>query len=642
MTPQALLTEIDRYADIGACREIDRAFVRLLFTHVPEADAAALIGALLASAQLARGHICVDLAVALANPRALLPALSAPIEELLAGMTVPGWTNSLCGALADTDAGSRPLVVDNGRLYLRRYWQYETLVADALSERALQSHTVPADLRERLDRFFEPYRDEAERDHSSVHWQTVAAATAAASGLVVVSGGPGTGKTTAVVRLLAVLQELALEQGRPLAIRLAAPTGKAAARLGESIASAAAELPSSAAAALPQEVTTVHRLLGSRPGSRAFRYGRANPLPADLLVIDEASMVDLELMAAVVSALRPDARLILLGDRDQLASVEAGAVLAELCEAADAGYSPTAAARIEAQTGYRVPVAAAAGALADQVVVLRRSHRFEADSGIARLAEAINSGDSVAALAALDDGGADVGHVATPVDGSGAVARCAVDGMPSSAGYREFFQSMQAVGGQIDDAAALALLERFNRVRVLCALRSGPFGVEALNAAIAAELFDAGLIDTPTGWYAGRPVMVTRNDYSLGLMNGDVGITVRNGDGALRVLFQAAGADGLEVRRIPPSRLTAVETVYAMTVHKSQGSEFDHTLLVLPPVDSPGVTRELLYTAVTRARRRFSLVAARMSVFESGIGRRTLRASGLAAVLARRLPPQID
>jgi len=439
----------------------------------------------------------------------------------------------------------------------------------------------------------------------------------------------------------------------PLRIRLAAPTGKAAARLNASIARqiASLDVADHVRAAIPREVETLHRLLGARPDSRRYAHDSRHPLHVDVLVIDEASMIDLEMMAAVLDALPPHARLILIGDKDQLASVEAGAVLGELGRRAEQGcYTAATAQWLQAASGDDVTafVRDDAQALDQHIAMLRSSHRFDTASGIGQLAAAVNDGDLAAVNTLLSAPSSDIfwiassSHVAWAIDGQ--ADPTTANGPQGFRFYLEWLQQ-QRPALDADDAAyrqwAHGVLEAFNRFQVLCTVRRGPAGVEQLNRDIAGLLLATGLIASDRGWYEGRPVMMTRNDYSLGLMNGDVGITLRmrGADGELRLYVafpmtretssSAALDDGAQVRCVLPSRLGDVETVYAMTVHKSQGSEFEHTALVLPD-DAPAVlTRELLYTGITRARRWLTLVGTQAAI-EHALAQRTRRYSGLA------------
>lgn len=662
------LAQLQAWAQAGWLRPLDHAFAAFLAREAPDADPLLLLAAALASHQLGRGHVCLDLQATLADASetlALPPeddadadAAAAPPTvtpaDLLAGVRLGRWQAALRHPrLVGDGPGATPLVLVGARLYLRRYWQHERSVRDAVALRLGQGATdIPAGLRDALDALF-PFTLAGDAGDST-DWQKVACGLAARSAFGIVTGGPGTGKTTTVVKLLAVLQHLALAggQGRRLRIRLAAPTGKAAARLNDSIAGAVAKLPLEALgdaaalrAAIPTEVTTVHRLLGSLPGTRHFRHHAQNPLPVDVLVLDEASMVDLEMMAAVLAALPPQARLLLLGDKDQLASVEAGAVLGELCRRADRGhYLPATRDWLLQATGESLPAGLLdpeGGPLDQAVVKLRKSHRFSSGSGIGKLADAVNGGDLVAlrALAAappndlaflqLDAGDAALRRLA--LDGGGTAG-----GTHGPAGHRHYLGVLRATQPALHaapdalDAWARAVLHAFGEFQLLCAVRKGPYGVERMNQRIAAMLHAERLTGGAQGWYLGRPVMVTRNDYGLGLMNGDVGITLQQpGEGGwmLRVAF--ATADG--IRWVLPSRLQAVETVFAMTVHKSQGSEFTHAALLLPARMSRVLTRELVYTGVTRAKQWFTLASAGGSreVLEAAVERRVKRTGGL-------------
>lgn len=688
---QSMETLLARWAERAWLRALDVAFADFLRREVPDAPPLLILAAALASHQLGRGHACLDLEATLKDPTF---ALSLPPEgtdtaetdtpphpaEVLDGLTLRDWQAALAHPeLVGRGVGDTPLVLVGPRLYLRRYWRYELAVRAGIDARSARSQALQDALpieamRSLLERLFPPARTPGQ----TADWQKLACALTARSAFSIITGGPGTGKTTTVVRLLALLQALALvepspgQAARPLRIRLAAPTGKAAARLNESIAAAVASLPlddlaqgEAVRAAIPVTVSTLHRLLGSRPDTRRLRHHAGNPLALDVLVIDEASMVDLEMMAAVLDALPANARLILLGDKDQLASVEAGAVLGELCGRAREGhYTPRTRDWLERATGEHIPadlVDPTGTALDQSVVMLRHSHRFSADSGIGRLAEAVNAGDPDKVRDIWTSGHADLalvtlhstedaafrslvieGAATAPVDPQrGDKARQAqTDARPPRQGYRHYLdtlregQPLRDADAPAYDVWARAVLQAHGRFQCLCALRRGPWGVEGLNQRIAGLLHDADLIPANSGWYLGRPVLITRNDYGLGLMNGDIGITLirpapGDRDWTLRVAFPAGdGQDG--IKWILPSRLQAVETVYALTVHKSQGSEFSHAALILPETLSPILTRELLYTGITRARAHLTLVQpGGDQVLEQAVQRRVLRASGL-------------
>ncbi|WP_375058281.1 exodeoxyribonuclease V subunit alpha [Zobellella sp. DQSA1] len=657
---EEMLALLDAWVARGWLRALDRALAGFFLELDPDASPLLLLAAALASHQLGQGHVCLDLAATLDNPDF---ALSLPPEgeaadagrlpsQLLAGVSLAVWLAALTPSPLVAGAGgdaATPLVLDGERLYLRRYWRYEQSVASALAARLRREPPLPDALAARLDRLFpEPLVVAGER---LTDWQKLACALAVRGNFALITGGPGTGKTTTVVRLLALLQESAGE--RPLRIRLAAPTGKAAARLTESIGGQVASLPVSEVvrAQIPSEVTTLHRLLGSLPASRHFRHHAGNPLPLDVLVVDEASMIDLEMMACLLAALPPHARLILLGDKDQLASVEAGALLGDLCRDAERGrYDPALVGWLEQVSGESVtdpalvPGSRERHPLAQRTLMLRYSRRFGAGSGIGRLARAVNEQDTATARAILAEAGEDLHLRRLRGEQDSGLDTLLQRGRGQARGYGHYLRVMTAARPAADcppeDPAwerwAAAVLAAFDEFRLLCAVRKGPWGVEGLNLRIAALLHRRGLLEGEQGWYEGRPVLVTRNDYSLGLMNGDIGIALRlpdePGRPVLRVAFpRNDGSGGLKF--ILPSRLGAVETVFAMTVHKSQGSEFAHTALILPETLNPVLTKELLYTGITRARHWFSLLESRPSVFDEAVKRRVERRSGLLAGL---------
>ncbi|WP_435607965.1 exodeoxyribonuclease V subunit alpha [Pseudomonas knackmussii] len=655
-----LFTLLEAWSERGWLRELDRALAQFLAELDPAAPPLLILGAALASHQLGQGHVCLDLAATLANPDFTLSlppeggdaehATSLP-SQLLAGLSLDDWL-AACAGSALLDGEGAPLVLAGPCLYLRRYWEYERRVAQAIAERLRATSHAPADLSARLATLFpEPLVLDGER---LTDWQKLACALAVQGRFTLITGGPGTGKTTTVVRLLALLQEAAMTTGAPLRLSLAAPTGKAAARLTESISGQVAKLPvaETVRQQIPTSVTTLHRLLGSRPDSRHFRHDAGNLLPLDVLVVDEASMIDLEMMANLLDALPDHARLILLGDKDQLASVEAGAVLGDLCrEAETGGYSAATRARLEAQTGERVADPALVPgeqALAQHIVMLRHSRRFGSGSGIGRLARAVNQQDAQSARSTLAAGSDDLHVLRLTGEQDRALERLLLDGLGRDGrrpqGYAHYLELIRAerpaqdADVQVWDEWAGNVLEAFDQFQLLCAVRKGPWGVEALNERIAQALQRQGQLEQDHGWYEGRPVMVTRNDYGLGLMNGDIGIALRLPEplefpGAplrqvLRVVFPRNDGSGT-LRYILPSRLGAVETVFAMTVHKSQGSEFAHCALILPDTLNPVLTKELVYTGITRARDWFSLIESRAGIFEQAVQRRVERRSGL-------------
>jgi len=661
-----LLLLLERWVERGWLRALDKAFVAFLHELAPDGDPLVLLAAALTSHQLGHGHVCLDLFETLKEPDF---ALSLPPEgdlqtgtlllpsQLLEALEGAHWckvlaSSSLVALAVDErdESQQRPLVLSGKRLYLRRYWTYERRIDSALRQRLIVHEPTPDDLSERLSGLFGQASSSAQID-----WQKLACALATRGAFSIVTGGPGTGKTTTVVRLLALLQAPAVEAGKPLRIRLAAPTGKAAARLTESISQQVQTLQvaESVRDKIPSDVTTVHRLLGSRPGTRHFRHHAGNRLPLDVLVVDEASMIDLEMMANLLDALPTHARLVLLGDKDQLASVEAGAVLGDLCRDAEAGwYSPQTRDWLEAVSGEKLGSSGlredtdATHPLAQQVVMLRHSRRFGEGSGIGQLARWVNQQQADEArklLAARSH--ADLFSLALKGEQDRALERLLLEGQGEGPqGYRHYLSLLRNQRPSSDSLPddpcwvewARNVLQAFDAFQLLCAVRKGPWGVEGLNQRITGALLKARLIDSDQQWYEGRPVLMTRNDYGLGLMNGDIGIALKlperdgqeGGRQVLRVAFARNDGQG-GVRFVLPSRLNDVETVYAMTVHKSQGSEFAHTALILPDALNPVLTKELIYTGITRAKDWFSLIEPRTGIFEEAVRRKVKRLSGL-------------
>jgi len=504
------------------------------------------------SYEQSQGHSCIQIDE---QSRALV---------LLSGLAA---TRSQAGAWEQ--AAELPLVIEQDRLYLHRYWFYENRLAMQIKEMIKVSYSYEK-LEALLDKYFPPGIDETD-------WQREAAKMAVKQPFCIITGGPGTGKTTTVVKILALLQELA-EQ--PLHIALAAPTGKAAMRLQESIGYNKAGLPCSEIikAHIPEIVTTLHRLLGAKPPSPYFRHDANKPLVYDLVVVDEASMVDLALMSKLLDALKPGSRLILLGDKDQLASVESGAVLADLTLA-----------------------------LPKQTVELKKSHRF--DDSIKKLAVAVNLQQDDCAWRILHEGNENIAVLKEDL----------VDYVAEQqAGYLRLIKA---------EAGFDEIYRVFNRFQALCANRLGKNSVADINHQVEQKLFEQQMINLSGLWYSGRPVMVTQNNAALHLYNGDIGICMPDKDQGekLMVFFQCA--DG-SVKRYLPTRVPHCETVFAMTIHKSQGSEFEEVLIVLPETINPVLTKELLYTAITRARKIVRLVAGE-AVFSATVRQKVERITGL-------------
>ncbi len=600
---------------------LDKAFAKYLQQVQGSADPRHELLAALTSYQFGRGHACLDLELLVQKGVDVL-GWDAKLKTLL-----PSDLAACAASLPWISGDGSPLVLEGTRLYLRRNWNAEQSIRAAVQARLQHSCDVPESLAESLDLLFPKQAAAKGLDglpSDAPDWQKVACALAARKRLTLITGGPGTGKTTTVVRLLALLQSSANKAGRELRVALAAPTGKAAARLSESIASAVDQLLPAMRPQTLAKAVTLHKLLQIRPN----QVDLASPeLAVDLVIVDEASMIDLEMMARLLAAVPLTASLILLGDKDQLASVEAGAVMAQLCEGADAGeYSSDTVLWIKAITGCDLALwAGSGGILAQQTVMLRFSRRFKVDSGIGLWAKAVNAGDSRAVKALWRESPEYTAESASVVDRLSCAAP--QDARLSALvrnGWLDWLAHMHALQKESNvectDESALHALKTFAEFQVLCAVREGPWGVEMLNQRIALSL---GFKDD--GWYAGRPVMVTRNDYNLSLMNGDVGLCLPHANG-LRVAFPN-GQGG--IHWVLPSRLDGVESVFAMTVHKSQGSEFDHVCLVLPDKPVAVLTRELLYTGITRSKERLTLVVPEVAVLWRTVDSKVLRSGGL-------------
>jgi exodeoxyribonuclease V alpha subunit len=696
-----------------------------------------------ASRATSDGHVCISLA-------ALARRYGASFAEAFAALRASGVVSDG----SEPASQLKPLVIDDaGRLYLARYYDYERRLADAIVAHAIscgnathllahggsssvQALPDSAALEARIARYFGP------PSGGEIDWQRAAAALALGGRLTVVSGGPGTGKTTTVVGILACL----LDAQPTLSIALAAPTGKAAQRMQEALAARASALPGEIAALLPRTSQTLHRLLGIARGTRA-RHDRDNPLPYDVVVIDEASMIDVAMASQLFDAIGPDTRLVLLGDKDQLAAVEAGAVFAEISArpafsargieriarataleqqqvaamlaqieidqtaSADAdgemagqsdvagdvqpydddawyidayeaagfdafeasgvpdrqlpvpgrehattnGAPPSASAaerRVpingEAQRGEapmqgelfaaplpdpveqaRCAAACDEAPLVDSVIWLERNYRFGLESAIGRLSMAIRRGDVPAALAALAPAGREDAPAVLDEQAGATLSHDAIERL--AAGFAPYAAALaRALAQPTPDP--VPLFDALNGFRVLCATRVGARGVDALNGVIAAQVRHAARVPLGVGasWFAGRPVMIARNDYALGLFNGDIGVALPGPGGALRVYFRTA--DGA-VRAVTPAALPPHDTAFALTVHKSQGSEFDAATLVLPATLSRVLSRELVYTAVTRARHTVRIVGA-AAILAAAIATPTRRDSGLALRMA--------
>ncbi len=600
------------------------------------ADAAtrrvAALAARAVSLATSQGHVCLAL-------RELAPAL-AGFEALVQDRLALRATLVASGVVGTPGQdGAWPLILDGeDRLYLHRYFDFERRLARRLVRAASIQSAAPLLLDEPVRRMLgELFRANEARLGGRVDWQKIAAAMALRGRLTVISGGPGTGKTTTVVNLLACL----LAQEPQCRIALAAPTGKAAARMMQAIGDRATHLPAELRARLPAEAYTVHRLLGATPARQRFEHHAGNPLAIDVLVVDEASMLGLALATRLLEAVPESARIILLGDKDQLCAVESGAVFAEL--SADPGLSPACRAALaevcaRAPGEVQPPQPERESPLRDATVWFTQNFRFEPDSGIGRLASYINGARS--AEAALWLSRAQDESVRWIEDGASRPTAATLQRMHD--GYGPYLQAVLR-----DPRDPLAASRAFGAFRVLCAVHEGPRGTLELNDRMVRQARrllapvrpqQAGQADEAAGspWFVGRPVMVLRNDYVLKLYNGDVGIALLDDGGRLMVAFPDPGGG---FRWIAPVRLPEHQDAFALTIHKSQGSEFEEVLVLLPHAQGPVLTRELLYTAVTRASRRVTL-ACGAGVLAGTIQACVERHTGLLARLREALTPQ--
>jgi exodeoxyribonuclease V alpha subunit len=562
--------------------------------------------AALASRAVQEGNVCVDLSY-FAGMRIPLVITDLPPDPM---PPLARWIDLLSSLpVVTTGEEARPLVLRGNRLYLFRYWSYENRLAEQLRSR---SRGIVADFNPdlaaaTLAQLFYGMNDPAA-------CQKTAAAVALLKRCCLISGGPGTGKTSTVVRIAALLATM--YAGSPFTITLAAPTGKAATRLEESIAALLPGLPCSpdAASAIPTTASTVHALLGPIPDSPCFRHDAEHPLACDVLIVDEASMLDLALMTRLIEALPTESRIILIGDRNQLASVEAGPLLADLCGSTSPAFSPAMASAIGSLIPeFRTPEGGSAP-LPDCVVALQTNYRFGSGSGIGQASLAVNSGDFNTVISIFQDA---------------SFPDCAWRNFPEHADRAAELEAIvidrwNSFFSAITPQEALA---RFADFRILCAVRNGPFGTGGVTARIERFLVAAGVIPAGSVHYRGQPVMITRNDYAANLFNGDIGVVLPDaGDAGTLKAYFPAGKDG--VRAIPLGRLPLHETAWAMTVHKTQGSEFGEILLILPERPNPLVTRELLYTGMTRARRRCELWCSEETL-RSAVATPLKRVSGL-------------
>lgn len=600
---------LNRLRSLEALSDLDLELARFLARQDPEAGYGVLLGACLASQAPHQGHTCVDLA------RQASSSICRDDPEGTLAPSMEQWQQDLHqSSLVGSPGDFCPLILEGNRLYLQRYWSYEAAIAADLRQRGAQ--TIPEVDRAALQASLDGLFNEAYTE--GPHWQKTAAAIAVLRRLTVITGGPGTGKTTTVTRLLAALRQQ--PGGKDLRMALAAPTGKAAARMQEAIRQAKAALCpflEGADSVIPEQAFTLHRLLGARSGSSRFRHHQGHPLACDVLVIDEASMVDVALFAKLLAAVPDTCRLIIVGDSKQLAPVEAGNILGPIAELA-AGFTPNFRQLLAEATGTSLPETEAADAvLSDCQVELQQTHRFATASGLGRLLEAVKTGNAAQAQTILQDNYNDLTWEGLPDKGPEEL-------VPRLLGH---FKAVLAAARQGDAPKAFAA---YRSCGILNALRQGPWGSTALNLACERHLRHNHGLPPSTHWYPGRIILITQNDYQLGLFNGDIGITLPLADGRLQVAFETPDHS---YRYLPPTRLPAFEVAFVLTVHKSQGSEFHHVTLLLPPCETPLLARQLLYTGLSRSRESLSLIAEPRSL-EQACTTQLQQTTGLTAKLS--------
>lgn len=603
----------------GAFNYLDLHFAAMMARLEGREEPDIFLAAAMISRGIREGHVCIDPAIYAGKS---LP-LDAEGKTTLQYPDPETWRKRLTESpVVGRPGDDAPIIQDaSGRLYLHRYWSYQERVAVSLTNRVQgwQHDFDPAILKNRLSTIF-PDSEGNEPD-----WQKVVACLAVLKPVCILAGGPGTGKTTTIAKMIVLLIEAAgLDPDR---IALTAPTGKAADRMRSALRSAKDRLlcPEALKTAIPETASTLHRLLGAIQGSSYFRHGADRPLAVDAVIVDEASMVDLALAAKLLDALPSECRLILVGDPYQLASVEAGAVLGDICAGADGNcFSSDLADKL---TAFGAPVTACRNVerpdpVSDCVITLQKNYRFESGTDLGEMCRMIKTGHSQAA-AAVASGYTDGSIMWLP--------------LPEPAGFAESLQEhiineFDVLTNAKSPGEALAILERS---RILCAVREGPYGVSAVNRIAERILASAGFINLRQTWYPGRPIMITANDYALNLYNGDVGVTMRDPDGSddFFVYFSSGSShDEERVRKFHTDRIGQHETVYAMTLHKSQGSEFDTVLLILPNQDMPILSRELIYTGITRARKAVTIWADR-KILAASLDRPAERHSGLRDAL---------
>ena len=703
LTKELVLGTLNGLAIDKKIRALDYQFAR--FIAQVEDCPWVILGAAIMSHQSGIGHVCCELKQLANKP---LFALT-DIEAAMYLKQLPlkkDWPQTLITQLNKSlvVGDNAPLFIHNSRLYLQRYWCFEQQIGRFLQKRSTPGgeHDASASIAQLLSELFATnfefvfdklsqlqqqqlpldtfcgdflnLRDDLAIDYQDltaqlagvnsieqlkifcqqispaqcINWQQVAVAVASYNQFSVISGGPGTGKTTTVTKLLALLvqQNSLNSEATPLKIELVAPTGKAAARLTESINGAVAKLAVSddIKALIPTSASTIHRLLGVIPKRSDYKHNKDNPLHLDVLIVDEASMIDISLMAKLLSAIAPRSKVILLGDKDQLASVEAGAVFADICQGLSGGpnFDVVMSEWLQSQTGFKINELVAGAhevsqpsIIANGLSLLQKSYRFGQHSGIGALAKAVNDGDVKALKEVWQQGYQDINLHTLNDSAQAHIVQMSING------YQDYLKASQQVKTEQDVEAVIKLFSQF---QLLTPLRSGKYGIGTLNEKIEQQLNRFNFITLNQGpWYVGRPIMISSNDHAQQLFNGDIGILLPdinandesdiNSASNARVYFKMA--DG-SLKSFLPSRLPAHDTVYAMTIHKSQGSEFDDILMVLPATWSSLLTKELIYTGITRAKKSVDLFSP-VAVLQKATLSQTQRDSGLADALLKKI-----
>jgi len=574
---------------------------RFIYEAIPEATELSLWFCVLVSLEIDKGNVCLEITDIHKLSEELGWQQLPPLQEIYPSLI----DSAVIGSAFD----NKPLIFDQQKLYLNRYYHYENRIAQYLISRPGSLTGIDTQMCSRIDNLF---------DQSDARdYQKLAAIVSQLNPLCIISGGPGTGKTWTVSKIIALL----LMQDSNLNIRLAAPTGKAAARLSDSILTLIPTLglDDVVAQKIPVQAQTLHRLLGIHRFTHRPRYHLKQKLDCDVLVLDEASMIDQQMMALTCAALTDDCKLILLGDKDQLSSVEAGSVFADLCgELSRSEFYQPQQQFCQQYWDYDIPIHENHFALANSVVVLEKSHRFDTESGIGKLAQAVKKGDSVESLRLLRS---TADHIALSWH------------QPLEAELSSLLKEKAGpeARAMMQSASISAAFQCFHRFQVLAAVWRGPFGVDTINRILEEWLKSSQGLEQTDEFYPGKPLMMTANAYQFGIHNGDIGIVWPDENKVLKIWFEQ-GKD--QYRALSLSQCPEHKTAYAMTVHKSQGSEFDKVLLVLPNMDTALLSREMLYTGITRAASAVELWA-QESIIERAVQQRTRRTSGLMQRLVR-------